>query len=97
LKRFSILTDDLTTCIECGRKGLINKHEIFFGRNRQNSIKYGLVIPLCQAEHHNQYQSRGIHFDKDLCDKWQRIGQEKFEEVYPDLDFLSIFYRNYKE
>ena len=96
MKRYSILTNDLTKCIECGRNGTINLHEIFFGRNRQNSIKYGLVIPLCQAEHHNQYQSKGIHFDKDLCDKWHKIGQQKFEEVYPDLNFVDIFRRNYK-
>lgn len=95
MKRFSILTDDLTTCIECGSKGQINLHEIFYGRNRQNSIKYGLVIPLCQAEHHNQFQSKGIHFDKELCDKWHKLGQQAFEEKYKDLDFVSIFRRNY--
>lgn len=95
MKRYSILTDDLTTCIECGGKGQINLHEIFFGRNRQNSIKYGLVIPLCQAEHHNQFECKGIHFDKELCEKWHKIGQQAFEEKYKDLDFVSIFRRNY--
>lgn len=96
MERYSILTNDLTKCIECGANGVINKHEIFFGRNRQNSIKYGLVIPLCQKEHHNQYECKGIHFDKELCNKWQKIGQEKFEEVYPQLNFIDIFRRNYK-
>lgn len=99
MKRFSILTDDLTTCIECREKGIIrkniNKHEIFYGKNRQNSIKYGLVIPLCQEEHHNQFQSKGIHFDKELCDKWHKRGQEAFKEKYPELDFVSIFRKNY--
>lgn len=95
MKRFSILTKDLSTCIECGRKGTINLHEIFYGRNRQNSIKYGLVIPLCQAEHHNQFDCKGIHFDKALCDKWHKLGQEAFEKEYQDLDFISIFKRNY--
>ena len=95
MKRFSILTNDMTKCIECGCKGTMNLHEIFFGRNRQNSIKYGLVIPLCQREHHNQYECKGIHFDIELCSKWQKIGQQKFEETYPDLDFISIFRRNY--
>ena len=96
MKRFSILTDDLTSCIECKNKGIINLHEIFFGRNRQNSIKYGLVIPLCQKEHHNQYDCKGIHFDKELDMKWKKIGQEYFEKTYKDLDFLSIFKKNYK-
>ena len=95
-ERYSILTDDLTTCIECGQKGIINKHEIFGGRNRQNSIKYGLVIPLCQANCHNQYDMKGIHFDIELMNKWHKIGQEAFEKKYKDLDFMSIFRRNYK-
>lgn len=96
MKRYSILTNDFTKCLECGCNGQMNLHEIYFGRNRQNSIKYGLVIPLCQKEHHNQFQSKGIHFDKKLCSKWQKIGQEKFEEVYPELNFVDIFRRNYK-
>ena len=101
MKRYSIITDDLSCCIECKEKGIIrtniNLHEIFFGRNRQNSIKYGLVIPLCQEEHHNQFNCTGIHFDKELCDKWHKIGQEKFEENYPGIDFTSIFRKNYRD
>ena len=96
-KRFSIITKDLEHCIECGRYG-INKHEIFYGTGkRQLSIKYGLVIPLCQAEHHNQFQGKGIHFDKELCDKWHRIGQKKAMEHYgwDENDFRRVFGKNY--
>lgn len=95
-ERFSLFTDDLDHCIICG-KSPINKHEIFFGaKNRTNSIKYGLVIPLCTAEHHNQVGCTGIHFNKELREYWQAKGQEKFEEVYPDLSFKDIFGKNYK-
>ena len=97
MKRYSIIVDDLTKCAECQNKGKMNLHEVFFGRNRQNSIKYGLVIPLCQKEHHNQIECKGIHFDKELCDKWHKIGQEVFEKTYPELNFISIFRRNYKD
>lgn len=96
-KRYSILTNDLEHCIECGRDG-INKHEIFYGTaNRKLSIKYGLVIPLCQEQHHNQYNSRGIHFDKGLCDKWHIIGQKKAMEFYKWTtdDFIKIFGKSY--
>lgn len=94
-ERFSLFTDDLDHCIICG-KSPINKHEIFFGaKNRQKSIQYGLVIPLCTAEHHNQVGCTGIHFDKVLREEWQIKGQKKFQEVYPDLDFLEIFGKNY--
>lgn len=73
----------------------MNKHEIFGGRNRTNSIKYGLVIPLCAQRHHNQTEKKGIHFDEILKREWHKKGQTKFNEVYPDLNFIDIFGRNY--
>lgn len=93
-ERFSILTNDLDHCIICGKTN-INKHEIFGGRNRQNSKNYGLVIPLCQEIHHNQYKCKGIHFDAELREYWHKKGQEIFNKVYPNEDFISIFKRNY--
>ena len=93
--RTSLFTDDLEHCIICGKLN-VNLHEIFFGSNhRKLSIKYGLVIPLCTDEHHNQIKCKGIHFDKKLQTEWHKKGQTKFNEVYPDLDFVSIFHRNY--
>ena len=92
--RTSILTDDLDHCIICG-KSPVNKHEIFYGKNRLKSIKYGLVIPLCTAKHHNQVGKKGIHFDSKLCKEWHIKGQKKFNKIYPDLDFVEIFGRNY--
>lgn len=92
--RFSLFTNDLNHCIICGKPN-INLHEIFYGKNRQNSIKYGLVIPLCCEKHHDQVNCRGIHFEPELCDKWQKIGQTKFNEIYPKLDFLEIFHEDY--
>lgn len=92
--RESLFTDDLEHCIICGRSP-VNKHEIFGGRNRLNSIKYKLVIPLCTCEHHDQVNCRGIHFDKKLRDEWHRKGQVLFQETYPDLDFMDIFKENF--
>ena len=95
-ERFSIFTADLDKCIIC-EKFPVNKHEIFYGNGkRQLSIKYGLVIPLCTEEHHNQIKQKGIHFDSKLKEEWQIKGQKKFEEVYPNLNFLEIFGKNYK-
>lgn len=86
--RDSILTDDLDHCYLCGRPKE-DLHEIYPGRNRLNSIKYGLILPLCREHHikmHNQLNLRLIYF---------KLGQKKFNEVYPDLDFVEIFKRNY--
>ncbi len=92
--RKSLFTDDLEHCIICG-KSPVNLHEIFGGKNRLNSIKYKLVIPLCTCEHHDQVNCRGIHFDKNLREEWHKKGQVKFIETYPDLKFEEIFKKNY--
>lgn len=87
--RFSILTDNLNHCVIC-HKPAVNLHEIFFGRNRQNSMEYGLVIPLC-------YQCHIImHRNAVWQEIWHVKGQTAFEKHYPDLDFLEIFKKSYK-
>lgn len=86
--RTSLFTDDINHCIICRAKR-DNLHEVFFGRNRQLSMKYGLVIPLC-IECHQE-----MHKNKQWQDDYKRKGQTLFVKAYPDLDFLSIFHRNY--
>lgn len=86
--RFSILTNDLTKCIICGNKKE-HLHEVFPGRNRSNSMKYGCVIPLC-AEHH-----REIHDNVELATYYKVLAQRKFNEEYPYLSFIEIFKKNY--
>lgn len=95
-RRYSILTEDLNCCIECGKYG-INKHEIFGGANRERSKRDGLVIPLCTAEHHNQYDCKGIHFDKKLMQKWREIGQQAWQDYYNKTkeDFIKEYGKNY--
>lgn len=88
-ERFSIITSDLDHCIICG-KPKDNLHEVYFGKNRQASIKYGCVIPLCYKCHLR------IHKDSVLSIIWKVRCQEMFEKVYPNLDFISIFGRSYK-
>lgn len=93
--RFSVFTKDLEHCIICGQPH-INKHEIFFGRNRNTSIKYGFVIPLCDSFHHDQVNCTGIHFDTELCLEWQKKAQMYFEKnIDTREEFISIFGTNY--
>ena len=87
-KRKSILTKDLDHCIVCDSKKE-HLHEIYFGKNRLNSIKYGLVIPVCFSCHTR------IHNDIDLDLFYKKKGQVVFNKTYPDLDFVSIFKKNY--
>ena len=86
--RFSLFTDDLDHCIICGKKK-DNIHEIFCGRNRQNSMKYGLCLPICESCH-SKYQN-----DFLFNEKWHKKGQAIFSKAYPDLKFEDIFKKNY--
>ena len=88
--RFSILTNDLDHCVMCRAKKE-HLHEIFFGRNRANSIKYGLVIPLCSLHHIE------IHKNKEWQDYWHIVAQKRFMEYYHKSinEFIEIFKINY--
>lgn len=87
--RKSLFTDDLDHCIICKRKRE-HLHEVFPGRNRTNSMKYNLVLPLCSTHH------RLMHSNTKMMYFYKEKGQALFEKAYPDLDFVDIFKRNYK-
>ena len=81
------------TCEVCG-KPYAALHEIFGGKNRQLSIKYGLQVRLCY-EHHNRPGGMNPHHNKAINDRLKREGQMKFEETHSREDFLRLFGRNY--
>ena len=87
--RFSVFTDDLDHCIICGaRKDHL--HEVFFGANRQKSMKCGFVIPLC-SEHHNE-----MHRNRDWQEYWHVKGQEYWERsVGTREEFIKVFGKSY--
>ncbi len=86
--RYSIFTDDLNHCIENkDHTGHIDKHECLRGSNRLNSIKYGLVVPLCRTCHDN------LQIEKE----WQIKGQAEFVKRYGYEKFMEIFKRDYIE
>ena len=96
MKRFSVITDDMDHCIECGRTN-IEKHEVFFGTaNRKLSIEDGLVIPLCKALHHKG-NLIGIHKEKELNEKWKKIAQQTWQEYYnkTEEDFIARYGKSY--
>lgn len=86
--RKSILTDDLEHCIICGKKR-DHLHEIYEGKNRQNSMKYNCVLPLCYKHHIL------IHQDRKLSLIWKVKCQKEFEKTKSREAFISIFRRSY--
>ena len=87
--RYSVFTDNLNYCYFCG-KPRTDLHEILYGSNRLNSMKYGYVLPLCR-EHHNSF-----HVNHVLTREWCKKCQEHFEKEYSKEDWLATFHRNYK-
>jgi hypothetical protein len=62
-------------------------HEPYGGRNRQLSIKYGMVVAInreCHKEVHKDAKCEKALKLKKICKDW-------FEENYPELDFIEIF------
>lgn len=94
MKRFSLL-QDTKECYVCGTTLNIHIHEVFYGRNRQNSIKDGCCVYLC-GKHHNQ-SNQGVHFNHEL----DRVLKEQMELYWckyynktPE-DFAKRYYCNY--
>ena len=87
--RFSVFTDDLDHCIICKRKK-DHLHEIFFGSNRQKSMQYGFVIPVCTTCHTE------MHINKEWQEYWHVKGQEYWEKnISSRKEFIEVFGRNY--
>lgn len=62
---------------------------MFEGSNRQMSMKYGLVIPVCR-ECHTQYD-----LDKELRAEYQIEAQQIFEEIHSHELFMQEFKKDY--
>lgn len=88
--RYSVFFESLSMCCNCGSMVNITRHEVYEGKNRQNSMKYGFVIPLCLDCH------RRLQEDKTFNDKWKVKAQKYFEKnIGTREQFLEIFRRNY--
>lgn len=92
--RFSIITKNLEHCYICYKKGMKNipkddLHELLEGKNRQVSMKYGLVIPICRKRHNL------VTNDKTLQDKLHKVAQKEFKKHYKTENFIQIFGQSY--
>ena len=94
MNRFSILQSE-KTCLVCGTTQNIHIHEVYAGKNRQNSIKEGCCVYLC-GRHHNQ-SNVGIHFNDELDKSVKKLMQTTWMQYYNKTkeDFIKIFRRNY--
>ena len=94
MKRFSIL-QYTKQCYVCGTTQNIHTHEVFYGRNRQNSIKDGCCVYLC-GKHHN-LSNEGVHFNHKLdleLKQQMELCWCKYYNKNPK-DFAKRYYCNY--
>lgn len=82
--RFSILTDNLEKCYFCRNKKM-ELHEAFRGRNRQKSMKWGLVVPICHKCHSK------ITTDKEFSKTLEQIAKTVFVKKYSEEKFIEEF------
>ena len=95
MKKYSIIQNDMNRCIICDKPSN-HKHEVFYGKNHKNSIKYGLVVGLCM-DHHTGYN--GVHTSRGTLLNYElkKLAQKKYMEYYnkTEQDFIKIFNKNY--
>ena len=80
-------------CLICHATHRIRTHNVFYGDGIEKlSEKYGCWCYLCVRHHNSEV---GAHFNTALDRKLKEHTQRRFNEVYPELDFLQIFGKNY--
>ena len=83
--RTSILTNDKKHCFLCNKTlENINRHE---------SMRYGLVVYLCDNCHTISDLSVHNNYFTDL--KLKQLGQAAFEKEHSHEEFMRIFGKNY--
>ena len=88
--RFSVFSDKKDKCMFCYSTTNLTWHEIFAGRNRQNSMKYALCLRMCLYCHEEKQE------DTIFNDFWYKKAQEYFEKnIGSREEFLRVFRRNY--
>ena len=72
----------------------VQEHHVIFGRaNRKLSEKYGLKVYLC-IYHHTE-GPEAVHKNAEIAKMLKASAQRIFRKVFPELDWMSIFGKNY--
>lgn len=77
-------------CYHCKVSLAVAPHEPLMGsKYRKLSIKYGLVIGLCDSCH------KLLHADDNINTVYKKEMQELFESKYSHEEWMKVFGRNY--
>lgn len=73
----------------------LEEHHVLFGTDKWISDAYGLRVNL-RPEYHRTTAS-AVHNNQENAKLLKKLAQQRFMEVYPDLDWMAIVGRNYLE
>ena len=82
-------------CLICGTTENLNRHEIYFGSNRQKSKAEGCWCYLCTKHHHmgeySPHHNRAVDLQlKRVCQKKWMVKNDRTED-----DFRKTFGKSY--
>ena len=90
--RYSVFSNDTERCYLCGSTYKLTWHEIYAGKNRQNSMRYGLCLRLCLNCHSKEQENDQFN------NYWHKQGQLYWEKnIGSREEFIKVFRRNYLE
>ena len=88
--RHSVFTADKDKCMFCPATTNLTWHEIYAGRNRQNSMEDGLCLRMCLLCHEEKQED--IRFNEF----WHRKAQLYYEQnIGSRKQFLARYRRSY--
>lgn len=74
----------------------LEEHHVINGNpGRRMSEKYGLKVYLCIRHHRTGKEA--VHRNAENMRLLKAKGQQAFNKAYPELDWMSIFGKNYLE
>lgn len=90
--RFSVFTANKDKCMFCPATTNLSWHEVFAGRNRQNSMEDGFCLRMCLLCHEKKQE------DAQFNEFWHRKAQLYYEQNIGDRkEFLARYRKNYLE
>lgn len=88
--RFSVFTTNKDKCMFCNATTNLSWHEVFAGKNRQNSMEDGFCLRMCLLCHEKKQE------DAQFNEFWHRKAQLYYEQNIGDRkQFLARYRRSY--
>lgn len=88
----SVLIDDMYHCIICD-SDQVQRHHVFYGKNRKNSDEDGFWVPLCMRHHTGT--KYGVHHNKGFDLILKVSAQKIYEETHTREEFIRRYGKSY--